>query len=66
MAQRALEVQVRQNGVEEHQSGRSSPEMDFLEMDFDPGPSCEQVYFEKSYFFDYLKLTYSIIFLHFK
>ncbi|XP_015603697.1 uncharacterized protein LOC107271793 [Cephus cinctus] len=23
-------------------SGRSSPEMDFLEMDFDPGPSCEQ------------------------
>lgn len=24
-------------------SGRSSPEMDFLEMDFDPGPSCEQV-----------------------
>uniref|UniRef100_A0A0C9R8N7 GyrB_0 protein n=1 Tax=Fopius arisanus TaxID=64838 RepID=A0A0C9R8N7_9HYME len=23
-------------------SGPSSPEMDFLEMDFDPGPSCEQ------------------------
>lgn len=27
----------------QHHSGRSSPEMDFLEMDFDPGPSCEQV-----------------------
>ncbi|XP_048515071.1 uncharacterized protein LOC105689586 isoform X2 [Athalia rosae] len=25
-----------------HPSGSSSPEMDFLEMDFDPGPSCEQ------------------------
>ncbi|KAG8039193.1 hypothetical protein G9C98_003500 [Cotesia typhae] len=37
------------NGLVENQeaagqqlSGRSSPEMDFLEMDFDPGPSCEQ------------------------
>lgn len=36
--------------AEEHEeegqcpSGRSSPEMDFLEMDFDPGPSCEQVF----------------------
>ncbi|XP_066587808.1 uncharacterized protein [Prorops nasuta] len=27
---------------EQYHSGRSSPEMDFLEMDFDPGPSCEQ------------------------
>lgn len=27
----------------QNHSGRSSPEMDFLEMDFDPGPSCEQV-----------------------
>lgn len=27
----------------QYHSGRSSPEMDFLEMDFDPGPSCEQV-----------------------
>ncbi|CAL1688538.1 unnamed protein product [Lasius platythorax] len=26
----------------QNHSGRSSPEMDFLEMDFDPGPSCEQ------------------------
>ncbi|XP_076668640.1 uncharacterized protein LOC143369086 [Andrena cerasifolii] len=26
----------------QYNSGRSSPEMDFLEMDFDPGPSCEQ------------------------
>ncbi|KAK2583152.1 hypothetical protein KPH14_009176 [Odynerus spinipes] len=26
----------------QYHSGRSSPEMDFLEMDFDPGPSCEQ------------------------
>ncbi|XP_011869136.1 PREDICTED: uncharacterized protein LOC105562705 isoform X2 [Vollenhovia emeryi] len=25
----------------QNHSGRSSPEMDFLEMDFDPGPSCE-------------------------
>ncbi|CAD6205024.1 GSCOCG00003105001-RA-CDS [Cotesia congregata] len=40
------------NGLAENQeaagqqlSGRSSPEMDFLEMDFDPGPSCEQVNF---------------------
>ncbi|XP_057318012.1 uncharacterized protein LOC130663009 [Microplitis mediator] len=39
----------RGNGLLENQeaggqqsSGRSSPEMDFLEMDFDPGPSCEQ------------------------
>lgn len=29
--------------VPRHNSGSSSPEMDFLEMDFDPGPSCEQV-----------------------
>lgn len=29
--------------AEPHHSGSSSPEMDFLEMDFDPGPSCEQV-----------------------
>lgn len=41
--------EVNQGQVEEHEeeeqchSGRSSPEMDFLEMDFDPGPSCEQV-----------------------
>lgn len=42
----------RGNGLLENQeaggqqsSGRSSPEMDFLEMDFDPGPSCEQVDF---------------------
>lgn len=28
----------------QYNSGRSSPEMDFLEMDFDPGPSCEQVF----------------------
>lgn len=27
----------------QNHSGRSSPEMDFLEMDFDPGPSCELV-----------------------
>lgn len=27
----------------QNHSGRSSPEMDFLEMDFDPGPSCEMV-----------------------
>ncbi|XP_046618743.1 uncharacterized protein LOC124304479 isoform X1 [Neodiprion virginianus] len=26
----------------QYHSGSSSPEMDFLEMDFDPGPSCEQ------------------------
>ncbi|XP_011052818.1 PREDICTED: uncharacterized protein LOC105145132 isoform X1 [Acromyrmex echinatior] len=26
----------------QNHSGRSSPEMDYLEMDFDPGPSCEQ------------------------
>ncbi|XP_011693158.1 PREDICTED: uncharacterized protein LOC105453132 isoform X1 [Wasmannia auropunctata] len=25
----------------QNHSGRSSPEMDYLEMDFDPGPSCE-------------------------
>ncbi|XP_076659142.1 uncharacterized protein LOC143362663 [Halictus rubicundus] len=33
-----------EEGEEDGQShsGRSSPEMDFLEMDFDPGPSCEQ------------------------
>ncbi|XP_063238405.1 uncharacterized protein LOC134539953 [Bacillus rossius redtenbacheri] len=30
------------NGVEGNRNGSSSPEMDFLEMDFDPGPSCEQ------------------------
>lgn len=40
--------EVNQGQVVEHEigqchSGRSSPEMDFLEMDFDPGPSCEQV-----------------------
>ncbi|XP_031366926.1 uncharacterized protein LOC102671489 isoform X1 [Apis dorsata] len=40
--------EINQGQVEEHEeeeqchSGRSSPEMDFLEMDFDPGPSCEQ------------------------
>lgn len=40
--------EINQEQVEEHEeeeqchSGRSSPEMDFLEMDFDPGPSCEQ------------------------
>ncbi|XP_035739752.1 uncharacterized protein LOC118449378 [Vespa mandarinia] len=39
--------EVNQGQVVEHEigqchSGRSSPEMDFLEMDFDPGPSCEQ------------------------
>nr|CAD7603610.1 unnamed protein product [Timema genevievae] len=28
--------------VENNRDGSSSPEMDFLEMDFDPGPSCEQ------------------------
>ncbi|GFG30302.1 hypothetical protein Cfor_01534 [Coptotermes formosanus] len=28
--------------VGDRTSGGSSPEMDFLEMDFDPGPSCEQ------------------------
>ena len=33
--------------LERRESGRSSPEMDYLEMDFDPGPSCEQV----EYFF---------------
>lgn len=27
----------------QNHSGRSSPEMDYLEMDFDPGPSCELV-----------------------
>ncbi|XP_067002011.2 uncharacterized protein [Anabrus simplex] len=34
----------RRDGGDEgvHNSGSSSPEMDFLEMDFDPGPSCEQ------------------------
>ncbi|KAK0084904.1 hypothetical protein PV325_006164 [Microctonus aethiopoides] len=31
-----------QEAAGQHISGRSSPEMDFLEMDFDPGPSCEQ------------------------
>ncbi|XP_033212345.1 uncharacterized protein LOC117169944 [Belonocnema kinseyi] len=31
-----------QDKPEGRESGRSSPEMDFLEMDFDPGPSCEQ------------------------
>ncbi|KAF3430206.1 hypothetical protein E2986_06624 [Frieseomelitta varia] len=41
------EEEVNQGQVEEREeeqchSGRSSPEMDFLEMDFDPGPSCEQ------------------------
>lgn len=40
--------ELNQGNVENHRtgghySGRSSPEMDFLEMDFDPGPSCEQV-----------------------
>ncbi|XP_071862287.1 uncharacterized protein [Bombus fervidus] len=40
--------EINQGQVEEREedeqchSGRSSPEMDFLEMDFDPGPSCEQ------------------------
>ncbi|CAK9805745.1 hypothetical protein ANTQUA_LOCUS4547 [Anthophora quadrimaculata] len=40
--------EINQEQVEEREeegqchSGRSSPEMDFLEMDFDPGPSCEQ------------------------
>ncbi|XP_015435353.1 PREDICTED: uncharacterized protein LOC107190952 isoform X2 [Dufourea novaeangliae] len=37
MNQRQLE-----EGEGQYHSGRSSPEMDFLEMDFDPGPSCEQ------------------------
>lgn len=32
------------NANNDNPSGRSSPEMDFLEMDFDPGPSCEQVW----------------------
>lgn len=32
-----------QEAAGQYISGRSSPEMDFLEMDFDPGPSCEQV-----------------------
>ncbi|KAJ8872718.1 hypothetical protein PR048_026332 [Dryococelus australis] len=31
-----------ENGIEGNRNGSSSPEMDFLEMDFDPGPSCEQ------------------------
>ncbi|XP_015179104.1 PREDICTED: uncharacterized protein LOC107067792 isoform X2 [Polistes dominula] len=35
-------VQVAEHEVGQCHSGRSSPEMDFLEMDFDPGPSCEQ------------------------
>ncbi|XP_024883019.1 uncharacterized protein LOC112461844 isoform X2 [Temnothorax curvispinosus] len=30
-----------QEAERQNHSGRSSPEMDFLEMDFDPGPSCE-------------------------
>ncbi|XP_043256611.1 uncharacterized protein LOC122399752 [Colletes gigas] len=44
----AQKKEVRQEQAEEREeegqyhSGRSSPEMDFLEMDFDPGPSCEQ------------------------
>ncbi|CAL7946542.1 unnamed protein product [Xylocopa violacea] len=44
----AQKEEVNQEEIEEHEeeeqchSGRSSPEMDFLEMDFDPGPSCEQ------------------------
>ncbi|XP_076178252.1 uncharacterized protein LOC143152243 [Ptiloglossa arizonensis] len=44
----AQKEDVHQGQAEEHEeegqhhSGRSSPEMDFLEMDFDPGPSCEQ------------------------
>ena len=44
----AQKEEVNQRQVEEraeegqYHSGRSSPEMDFLEMDFDPGPSCEQ------------------------
>ncbi|KAG6451963.1 hypothetical protein O3G_MSEX007417 [Manduca sexta] len=32
---------VPQQGNREQGSGASSPDMDFLEMDFDPGPSCE-------------------------
>lgn len=43
MAELVNQVQARENGEVEEHSGRSSPEMDFLEMDFDPGPSCEQV-----------------------
>ncbi|XP_017889057.1 uncharacterized protein LOC108630335 isoform X1 [Ceratina calcarata] len=44
----AQREEMNQGQVEEREeqeqchSGRSSPEMDFLEMDFDPGPSCEQ------------------------
>jgi len=34
----------------QNHSGRSSPEMDFLEMDFDPGPSCEQVRYALHYY----------------
>ncbi|XP_012277600.1 uncharacterized protein LOC105698161 isoform X2 [Orussus abietinus] len=43
-----IKQQQRQEQIEvhevdgQHHSDRSSPEMDFLEMDFDPGPSCEQ------------------------
>lgn len=33
----------------QNHSGRSSPEMDFLEMDFDPGPSCELVRYSLYY-----------------
>lgn len=45
----AQKEEINQGQLEEceeegqYHSGRSSPEMDFLEMDFDPGPSCEQV-----------------------
>lgn len=32
---------IRRQELAGHESDRSSPEMDFLEMDFNPGPSCE-------------------------
>jgi len=37
------DLAVNQEAEGQNHSGRSSPEMDYLEMDFDPGPSCELV-----------------------